>query len=769
MESYNMELQKINLKLESFESFLDDIQCVEEIDMTIFNKILNSDLLQEKLNTRKCGASVYKSELEQLKKYRTLINKNNNKYYANVNYKKGDTYGRSNPLHGLGLYNIRRQVRHTLCRDKYIDIDIVNCHPNILYQVCKNNNIEVKYLEKYINNRDEYLKKVMEEYNVDRDQSKTLFLRMLLGGSPKNWAKDNNINKELIPFIYKFKNEIQSLMKKIEDNNPHIKKQSINNYKTYHEASTMSYFLQDIERRMLHIMVNYCIENKIIDKLDDKYDTVLCADGFMIKKNKVKLIDINLILKQMEDLIEEKLSIKIKLETKPMDQHFNDLDNHIISDLDYSDVNYQYKHMKKEFEKNHCKIINNSSFAKISTNNEVILMNKNQLITSYEHMKYEKVIYEKKLNKTIIKSKNFINDWIKDENISLYEDLGVYPPPLNCPSNIFNIWTPFPYEKYENIQEENDNINFLLDHIRKVVGEEFYDYFIHWVGHSLKYPAEKIGRIIYIISKQGAGKGTIMKIIEELVGHDKFLETTQPEENVWGKFNSLMTNSYMVYINEVNKKNEKDYEGRIKALVTDENINIQYKGKNSFKTKSYHRFIVSTNNIDPTELEEGDRRKVIIRCSDELIGNKEHFNKIYELLKNKSVMKCLYDYLINLNDLDKFKNVEPPISKYQKIIQQESKNPLLLFLEDYCIDKYKEHNKDVICVKAINFYEEYKNYNYQNGFVSNLSTRNIFKKIKLLIRDDLVSDSIHKKSGKHRKIKIKEMIEYFDIDMHFVD
>ena len=34
---------------------------------------------------------------------------------------------------------IRKEIRHTLLKDLFIDIVIINCHPNILYQLCLKN------------------------------------------------------------------------------------------------------------------------------------------------------------------------------------------------------------------------------------------------------------------------------------------------------------------------------------------------------------------------------------------------------------------------------------------------------------------------------------------------------------------------------------------------------------------------------------------------------------------------------------------------------
>ena len=61
------------------------------------------------------------------------------------------------------------------------DIDIVNAHPSILYQLCIDNNINCKYLEKYILERDAYLQRLMTLYNITRDQAKDLMIIIIVG------------------------------------------------------------------------------------------------------------------------------------------------------------------------------------------------------------------------------------------------------------------------------------------------------------------------------------------------------------------------------------------------------------------------------------------------------------------------------------------------------------------------------------------------------------------------------------------------------------
>ena len=57
------------------------------------------------------------------------------------------------------LQNLPREFRGAIGAN-YHDIDMVNCHPSILLQYCKKNDIKSDALEYYVNNRNEVVEKL---------------------------------------------------------------------------------------------------------------------------------------------------------------------------------------------------------------------------------------------------------------------------------------------------------------------------------------------------------------------------------------------------------------------------------------------------------------------------------------------------------------------------------------------------------------------------------------------------------------------------------
>ena len=99
----------------------------EDICTDTLNKLINSDLLNTVQWT--AGNITFENEKQQLQMLNKLIKNNKLRVkYARPKYNLGRVY----PAKSLSLCSIRREIRHTLAHDKYVDIDIANCHPELL-------------------------------------------------------------------------------------------------------------------------------------------------------------------------------------------------------------------------------------------------------------------------------------------------------------------------------------------------------------------------------------------------------------------------------------------------------------------------------------------------------------------------------------------------------------------------------------------------------------------------------------------------------------
>ena len=586
------------------------------------------------------------------------------------------------------------------------DYDMVNAHPKILLYLCKKHEFNrsiYSNLEYYVNNREEVLQ------TGDRETIKNEILKSLY--NDKRNRKDGFL-KEIDKDFKKIQKQLISLecYKDIVENKPEHKLYNFN-------GSAVSRILCKYENDILQDLIDYSISKNL-------NVSVLMFDGLMIEGQH----DYSNEFEEYLDSKWEDLNMKIKV--KEHDNKITIPDNWVNRNCtDYiklqkdillkeiqENENYNlYEDLKINFEEEICLIVNKSLYIKQKDGN-CYYFSETQLKVSYAHLHYQDISEGKNGNLSIA-DYPFINRWLKDKDIRRYDDVQIVPPPLEVPANILNMWNDFEYNKEiyelkdlteEEIKTNEEGLKMILNHIKILCNndEVVSEYFIKWIAHLIQYPANK-SICPTLISKQGAGKGTLLRLLNIIMGESKIYQTHNASRDVWGNFNSKMMNAFVVNLDELSKKETLEAEGRIKGLITEPNIDINMKGKNVITIRSYHRFIITTNKEEPINTSNDDRRNLIIRCSDELLNNKEYFDIINKMIENKKVAKCFFDYLNNLDVPKNFNNLDKPTTEYQENLKQLSKTPIDLFIEELVMENLDEEYIEYTTKELFKLFNEF--------------------------------------------------------------
>jgi hypothetical protein len=460
----------------------------------------------------------------------------------------------------------------------------------------------------------------------------------------------------------------------------------------------MSYFCGIFENEILKHAYKYGVANGLFKARSID----ICYDGFTAPPPPLN-IDLDFHINEMNNYILEKTGLAVKMKIKPFECYIQSiidarklLKNKVITD------DKSFENVKTVFEETRAKIIKKSLFVE-NDKNKITLYSKEKFITSYQHLTYEKL----DKHGDIIEA-NFIDDWLRNSQQKVFDDMEVYPSDINCPENIFNMWRPFEMENIIEYTPKNEEKDKLLNHIKILCGNDniVYDYFCKWIGQMIKYPSVKT-ICPTLISKEGAGKGTFLLLMRKMLGNDKIFETTQPSRDVWGDFNGVMANTFLVNLNELSKKDTIENEGKIKGLITDPRLTINNKGLNKFEINSFHRFIITTNNEEPIGSKKDDRRNLIIRSSDEKIGDKEYFKNLHKILEDVNVIKTCYEYFKGLNDLDTFNKIEKPVTEYQANIQEGNRSHIELWLEDFTAENFDQTEVVLLGNEKFNLFKKW--------------------------------------------------------------
>jgi len=635
--------------------------------------------------------------------------KNNNQLSVFHNQRHG--LGRFYPDKDISIIPHAKFIKHTLFKYLgWLDLDMVKGHPSIAIEIGKLNKFPLPAFEKYAYSFDEICKTLIEFYQdkdeededkkLNDDDIKYCFCMMIYGGGFKTWVKNlaegdlskgykpkKIKNEEIVhPLIQDYKDECKVIMRKVCSSNPTlVKKLKQNNEEKWEtECRVISYWFQIIENHILYICYEFLIEREIIKP-------TICGleyDGLCIPPPD-KPFDKDALINDLNTIIKVKtgLSIKMKFKDYSNDNIMFDIieerNKMVIAEpiesINATDV-HEYPYFATEFEKTHFKIIEKGCYVKLREN-DVMVMSTKLLNDAYCHMEY----FDENTGKT----ENFIKKWTTNNPaIRRFTNMDIYPDNSKCPSDYFNLWIPFTFENKIvegfTFNPDCEKTEFILNHIKILCDHqiEVYDYIVKYIAQMIQFPAVK-SIVPTFISKQGAGKGTLLKLLSRMLGTEKVFETTDPSRDVWGNFNSMMMSSFLVNLNELSKKDTLEAEGKFKGLVTDSSLIINGKNQTPFKITSHHRFINTTNKEDPITTTQDDRRNIIIRSSDEKCGDKVYFQKMNEYLDDDMVVKNIYEYFKKIPDMDKFGMLSIPNTTYQNNLKDANRNILDIWLEAF--------------------------------------------------------------------------------------
>jgi hypothetical protein len=233
-------------------------------------------------------------------------------------------------------------------------------------------------------------------------------------------------------------------------------------------------------------------------------------------------------------------------------------------------------------------------------------------------------------NRTVRVGDNYVNagkGWLKHRDRRQYSGL-VFAPSQSVPGH-YNLWQGFA------ITPKPGDCDLMLDHIRMNIcgnNEELFRYVLGWMAQAAQEPARRPGTALVFRGKQGTGKGILCVQFGSLFG-PHFIHVTHSRHLV-GNFNAHLKDALVVFADEAYWAGDKSSEGALKALVTEEWLSIEYKGKDVLRVTNHVRLMIATNHDWPVPAGLEERRFCIIDVSDARMQDTAYFETLMEQWNN---------------------------------------------------------------------------------------------------------------------------------------
>jgi len=682
--------QKNYLKMSS----LVGLKMIESYDLSKMKRILKAD--------KEIGL-LWEDDIKKLDSYILSYNGNTEKEVTyNFGIDSNCDYGRIYAHRSFG--QLWSAVKNTVSGDDYIDIDIVSSQATIMYQLAINdlnfNNPELDLMQfkYYIDHRDDALAEIMGYYDVSKRLAKQLCTSLMNGGSLYGWKQKNNIVKSdgfgRFKFnLNRFKAEAEDIAskflgKRLDLSNRIMKDKNISADDNM-SAKIFSCVIKNIEA--------LCLE-KLYERLgcprygDLEHDglRIKTPDGFRDAGDSHEIFDA--ILGAIEDIKEDRdlgfsLSIIVKKPTEFLAMAEED-------DMDYNKVfeyfNFDefeqltsYQDKKKYFEIFHYLVITpkpmyyhlcyktEGGYGRLELNEWNA---KNDLSTAFRNRYFTEMVEIVKKNKkgdvtlkkTEPKQFRFIDRWLSDPNMRTYNEIDFIPS--NKISSKLKYWngknertynsflgyslkcaTPLPNE-----ERASKLLKIWTDLVFELCGanEDFYNLYINALAHKIQFPNEKSRAGCFIFkSLQGCGKNMSLTPFEVILG--EYYISSSEERDFWGTYADSFYRKIIINLNEMQlDKNGHDYEGKIKAFISEEWTSMNQKFKQVRKVRNVALPIMFTNKPKPMAIDfrTGDRRLNVSESTDKYLKYGEEFwAGMNQIFRSDEFIAVFYDFLNTRN------------------------------------------------------------------------------------------------------------------------
>lgn len=303
---------------------------------------------------------------------------------------------------------------------------------------------------------------------------------------------------------------------------------------------------------------------------------------------------------------------------------------------------------------------------------------------------------------------------LQENKVNTYHDIEFYPHLESQNINMhrsFNLFAGYPVE-----QIKSTGIKFTDSLWYKHMLNEFMNGDVAEMHHWDVFIADAFQDTCSIKpnshvfqSEPGTGKTMMGTWFGNLFGSEH-LKTYNHIDAFFGQFNGFQANAIMTIFEEIEERGSAWSKfNRLKAELTQENINIEPKGLEKYTVRHLSRYLFFSNNEECLRIENLDRRYTMHKVSSRKIGDKAYFRALAAEVNDPAMIRAAYDYYSTLEYKDE--EARTCFETAYKAEQRSKSMPIgLEFLKDwvYNMDRSSAVNKDRISEKAL--YREFKDW-----------------------------------------------------------
>ena len=219
--------------------------------------------------------------------------------------------------------------------------------------------------------------------------------------------------------------------------------------------------------------------------------------------------------------------------------------------------------------------------------------------------------------------------WLASENRREYYDMGIFPQG-DEPEGYLNLWNGWGVEP-----DPEFSCELYLDHMKNLLcsgNESIYEWLLDWMADAVQNSRDIKGTCVVLRGIEGCGKGVWADQFGRLFG--KHYSHLIDAERLTTRFNSMTSDSVVVFADEVLWPGDRKAANILKGLVSERRITKESKGVDSVEVDNLAHLIIASNEEWIIPAGPQSRRWLVLNCSPDMANNKKYFDAIFHQMDN---------------------------------------------------------------------------------------------------------------------------------------
>jgi len=430
-----------------------------------------------------------------------------------------------------------------------------------------------------------------------------------------------------------------------------------------------------------------------------------------------------------------------------------------------------YNAMKSQFESKHAKILYPPMIV-FDNDGKYDTMKITSAKEAYTHLKCKVSTFDKKTKKTIWETKSFIDLWLKDANMRVYNKIVFKPSPLIAKNDEFNIWDGLSISTQPLVKTERNFWEEYKTYLTNILGDQkICDYILARYAYRLVNPANRTNVILIICGGEGDGKNRLLAPIYKIL--DNYATSLDTAKKLYETHSTYEYRKLFLVVNEAGGIANFENSEILKTRATEPTINVNPKGIQPYEIDNMCDYDMTTNNYNVVKItDDSTRRFLQIETTSYYRNNYEFFNDYIENIENNPIaLRQIYEGLINFD----YKAIVPslnfqdirykPASIVNEDVKSSNRDKFILFLEDWIRDMKNANSNDTMTYKNDTLFNMYKTWCSQGSFKDELNKHQFGMKVNQISKKQLNIKGLvcitKCPSNSKTTIDIDNLIKYF--------